>query len=193
MALDFSLSNPLVIAGIIGGILLVVGILAALYLKKRKGAGSMGEGTPVTDAGRLAYQPEARPVPAVSKGAIPKPARKPPVLPAPKEISLLEGREDISESLRALKEKYSLDAFTIATADGLVFASGGGNDSQTDAAHYSEIFNNDPLSETPGAVLNGIEHKGSSLVLIIRTQLPVHDEIRMRIENDTKDSLNWWI
>jgi len=114
-------------------------------------------------------------------------------MPSLKEISLLEDRKDISESLQALKEKYSLDAFTIATADGLVFASGGGTDSQTDAAQYSEIFNNDPLSETPGVVLTGIEHKGSSLVLIIRTQIPVPDEIRMRIENDTKDILNWWI
>lgn len=193
MAYNFSLSDPLVITGIIGGIILVVGILAALYLQKRRQAGSPDKGTPVSDAGRLAYQPEARPVPAVSKGAIPKPVRKSPVLPAPKEISLLEGRKDISESLRALLLKYSLDAFTIATADGLVFASGGGDDSQSDAAQYSEIFNNNPLSETPGAVLTGIEHKGSSLVLIIRTQLPVPEEIRMRIENDTKDILNWWI
>ncbi|PKL63803.1 MAG: hypothetical protein CVV32_12190 [Methanomicrobiales archaeon HGW-Methanomicrobiales-3] len=193
MAFVFSLSDPLVITGIIGGIILVVGVLAALYLQKRRQAGSPGEGIPVSDAGRLAYQPEARPIPAVSKGAIPKPARKSPIMPSLKEISLLEDRKDISESLQALKEKYSLDAFTIATADGLVFASGGGTDSQTDAAQYSEIFNNDPLSETPGVVLTGIEHKGSSLVLIIRTQIPVPDEIRMRIENDTKDILNWWI
>ena len=193
MAFILSLSDPLVIVGIVGGVILVVGILAALHLKKRRGAGSPDEGTIGSDAGRLAYQPVARPVPAVPKGAIPKPARKPPVLPAPEEISLLEGREGISESLGALREKYSLDAFTIATSDGLVFASGGGDDSQADAAQYSEIFNNDPLSETPGAVLTGIEHKGSTLVLIIRTQLPVPDDIRMSIENDTKDILNWWI
>ena len=144
-------------------------------------------------AGLLAYQPEARPVPAVPQSAIPRPARKSPAFPVPKEISLLNGRENITESLRALAEKYSIDQFTIATSDGLVFASGGGDDAQTDAAQYSEIFFNNPLSETPGAVLTGIGHIGSDLVLIIRTTLPVPDEIRISIENDTKDILNWWI
>lgn len=189
----FSLSDPVVITGVIGGVVLVLGILAALYLRKRHQAGSQNEGKTGPDAGRLAYQPQARPVPAVPKGAIPRPSRQPPVLPAPKEIHLLDGRADMSESLRALAEKYSLDALTIATSDGLVFASSGDDDSQTDAAQYSEIYNNDPLSETPGAVLTGIGHKGSDLVLIIRTSLPVPDEIRVRIENDTKDILNWWI
>ncbi len=193
MTFIFSLSNPLVVYGIIGGVVLVLVIFAALYLKRKQQAGSPDKRKNGSKAGRLAYQPEARPIPVVPQSAIPRPARKSPALPVPKEISLINGREDITESLRALAEKYSLDQFTIATSDGLVFASGGGDDAQTDAAQYSEIFFNNPLSETPGAVITGIGHKGSDLVLIIRTELPVPDEIRLSIENDTKNILNWWI
>jgi hypothetical protein len=114
-------------------------------------------------------------------------------LPKPKEINLLNGSPDITQSLRALVEKYSFDQFTIATSDGLVFASSGAETVQNDAAQYGERFASDPYSETPGVVLFGLSHKGSDLVLIIRTNLPVPDEIRTAIEKDTKDILNWWI
>jgi len=185
MAFIFSLSDPMLVYGIIGGIALAVVLLAALYLKKKRQTGSKAD--------RLAYQPEARPVRVVPPGAIPRQARKSPAHPSPKEVSLLNGRADITESLQALAEKYSLDQFTIATSDGLVFASSSGDDAQTDAALYSESFNNNPLAETPGATLTGLNHKGSDLVLIIRAPLSVPDEIRISIENDTKDILNWWI
>jgi hypothetical protein len=185
MAFIFSLSDPLFLYGIIGGITLVVVILAALYLKRKRQT--------VSKADRLAYQPEARPVSVVPQSSIPRPARKSPAQPSLKEVSLLNGRGDITESLQALAEKYSLDQFTIATSDGLVFASSCSDDAQTDAAQYGEIFNNDPFAETLGVTLTGFSHKGSDLVLIIRTPLPVPYEIRNSIENDTKDILNWWI
>jgi len=192
MVLDFALSDPLIAYGIIGGICLVL-VLFALYLIRKRQAGSSGEKSFGRKAGRLAYQPEARPLPAVTPGAIPRPARKTTSQPRPKEISLIDGRADITGSLHALAEKYSLDRFTIATSDGLVFASSGEEDAQADAARYGGIYHADPLAETPGAVLHGISHKGSDLVLIIKTPLPVPDEIRISIENDTKDILNWWI
>ncbi|MCK9579678.1 MAG: hypothetical protein M0Q92_04420 [Methanoregula sp.] len=193
MAFVFSMSDPLIIYGIIGGIGVVLALVAALYLKRKLGAVSQDGKNPGSKAGRLAYQPEARPVPIVSQSAIPRPAKKTPSRPLPKEVSLTDGRKDISESLKALAEKYSLDQFTIATSDGLVFASSGGDDAQNDAALYGEIYINDPLSETPGAVLTSISHKGSDLILIIRTTMPVSEVISNGIENDTKDILNWWI
>jgi len=115
------------------------------------------------------------------------------VLPQPKPVSIVEGLPDVTGSLHALVEKYSLDQFTIATSDGLVFASSGGGSAQTDAARYGELFVNDPLAETPGVLLFGFTHKGSNLVGIIRTNLQIPEEICRRIEKDTKDILNWWI
>jgi hypothetical protein len=44
----------------------------------------------------------------------------------PKEIDILNGRTDITQSFLALAEKYSPGTFTIATSDGLIFASSGG-------------------------------------------------------------------
>jgi hypothetical protein len=42
-----------------------------------------------------------------------------------KEIDILYGRTEVIRSLLALFEKYSPGAFTIATSDGLTFASSG--------------------------------------------------------------------
>lgn len=193
MTFDFLQSDPLLVYGIVGGFVLTVILIATLYIMRKRQTVSNDVGKIGSNSVRLAYQPEARPVRVVPLSAIPKPTRKSPTGPALKEISLLKDRQDITESLLALTDKYSLDQFTIATSDGLIFASSRGNGAQTDAAHYSEIFNNDPLAETPGVTLTGFNHKGSDLVLIIRTHLPVPDEIRIGIEEDTKDILNWWI
>lgn len=192
-----SLSDPQVIIGILGGVIVVVVAgIAILYLNRKRQAQSLREKTPGQKAGRLAYQPEARPIPTVHSGAIPRPVQKaapPQQQPHLKDISILNGRTNITESLLALVEKYSLEQFTIATSDGLVFASSGADMAQEDAARYGELFANDPLSETPGVMLYGMSHKGSDLVIIIRTPGPVPEEIFHMIENDTKDILNWWI
>lgn len=191
-----SLSDPQVITGIIGGVIVVIlAGIAFLYLKKRQQLNQTRERSPGEKAGRLAYQPEARPISAVHSGAIPRPVQKTPsnALPLPKEVNLLKGRADITDSLHALVEKYSIEKFIIATSDGLVFASSGADSAQEDAARYGELFLNDPLCETPGVTLSGVSHKGSNLILIVMTPLQVPDEIRNLIENDTKDILNWWI
>jgi hypothetical protein len=192
-----SLSDPQVIIGILGGVIVVVVVgIAILYLNKKRQAQATREKTLGQKAGRLAYQPDARPIPTVHSGAIPRPVQKtvpPSQQPRPKDISIINGRTDITESLLALVEKYSLEQFTIATSDGLVFASSGADTAQEDAARYGELFANDPLSETPGVTLFGIGHKGSNLVIIIRTPRQISEEILHMIENDTKDILNWWI
>ena len=194
--MTLSLSDPAVITGIIGGVaVVVIAAAAVLYLKKRQHSAQGREKTPEERAGRLAYQPGARPIPAVHPATIPRPVQKSPsnILPQPKETSILNGRADITDSLRALVEKYSLDKFTIATSDGLVFASSGSDSAQQDAAKYGEVFTNDPLSETPGVILSGLSYKGSDLILIISTPLEVPEKTQLMIENDTKDILNWWI
>lgn len=186
-------SDPIFLIGLAVVVVIILVVIAALYLKRTGKVRSAFAGSSGQKGGRLAYQPQARPVPAVPPKSIPRPVAKPGTFPLPKEISLINGRTDIRESLAALTEKYSLDGFTIATSDGLVFASGGSETDQTDAAQYSEIFVNDPLSETPGVVLTGISFKGSDLILIIRTPLAVPETVQKNIENDTKDILNWWI
>jgi hypothetical protein len=192
MAFVFGVSDPLIF-GAAGGIAVVLIIIGALYLKKSGRFGSRGEKASGQKRPRLEYQPDVRPIPTVQPKAIPRPIQKSAGLPKPREINLINGRNDITQSLLALVEKYSLDQFTIATADGLVFASSGAETAQDDAAQFGEMFANNPLSETPGAVLSGLSHKGSDLILIVRTKLPVPDEIQKSIEKDTKDILNWWI
>ena len=141
----------------------------------------------------LGYKPEGKPISPVPRKIVPQPVQRPVVLPRPKPVSVVDGLPDVTGSLHALVEKYSLDQFTIATADGLVFASSGGESAQRDAARYGELFVNDPLAETPGVILFGFAHKGSDLVGIIRTDLQVPEEISRMIEEDTKDILNRWI
>jgi len=141
----------------------------------------------------LDYQPGIKSILPVSQRSIPHPVRKPDVLPRPVNVSVTENMPDISSSLRTLTEKYSLDQFTLATRDGLVFASGGGDNAADDAARFGEIFVNDPLAETPGVTLFGLDHKGSVLIGIIRTNLYIPDDTAEMIESDTKDILNTWI
>ena len=199
MAIILGLSDTAVILGIVAVVAVALIGVAALYLKikKTRKTGPLPAVNPGQTPSRFAYQPETRPIPAVPPKTIPRvvaAAKKSPApLPQPREISLLNGRADITGSLLALVEKYSLEGFTIATSDGLVFASSGTGTAQEDAAHYSEIYTNDSLCETPGVVLSGVSYKGSDLILIIRTSLPVPGEILQGIENDTKDILNWWI
>jgi hypothetical protein len=105
-------------------------------------------------------------------------------------VDLLEHCQDLQQSLLALAEKYSLDSFTIATSDGLVFASSGGSTAQEDAASYSRNYE---IGESAGMALFSLDHKGSKLTGIIRSQGIIKGEIQKRIESDTKDILNRWI
>ena len=103
------------------------------------------------------------------------------------------GAPDISRTFDAVVLKYALESLTIATCDGLVFASSTRATAHEDAARYSEIFCHDPLSETPGVVLYGLNYQGSNLVGIIRTPAQISEKMAEAIENDTKDILNRWV
>ena len=179
-------------------IIAVIIILAAAagyyFLRSRSKTGVAGKTIPpATHYQHFEYQPDVKPISPVPRKAVPQPVQAPGMLPRPKPVNVVEGSTDVTGSLHALVEKYSLDQFTIATSDGLVFASGGGESAQTDAARYGELFVNDPLAETPGVTLFGFTHKGSNLVGIIRTNLQIPEETSRMIEEDTKDILNRWI
>jgi len=109
------------------------------------------------------------------------------------DIDILANRSDITQSLLALVEKYSLGTFTIATADGLVFASTGGDDAHTSAATYDMMDSLDPDSKTSTVIIPDLTHKGSTLVGIIRTEHPVSEEMLQKITTDTQTILNWWV
>ena len=186
--------NPLVIV-IIGLLVLAVIAAAALILNKiQKKRQFMRSRTKIADFPHKYqnYQPEInlirRMVPYNTIYRVHK-------IPAPvqKEIDIFHGKRDITQSLLALVEKYSLDTFTIATSDGLVFASSGGDDANTNAATYSMMTLQDPRSDTTTVLVQGLTHKDSALVGIIRTQNPVSEEILTRITQDTQAILNWWV
>jgi hypothetical protein len=186
-------SDPVVFYGIIAAVVVVLIAITGIFLKKVRTPRSSPAPASGKKGSRLAYQPETRLIPPAGSKSFSGPVKKSPAASKPREISLINGRSDLRDSLEALVEKYSLEEFTIATSDGLLFASSGDESAHEDAAYYCEIYTSDPLSETPGIVLSGIIHKGSDLVLIIRTLLPVTEEARKSIETDTKDILNYWI
>lgn len=170
-------------------ILIVVLIPAVLILIKARKARSAEEG--LARRQRLAYQPSVKPVwvpnPVPISRRVPK--QQPVTAPAP-DVDLLENCQDFQQSLHALAGKYSLDSFTIATSDGLVFASSGGSTAQVDAAVYSGRYNG---NEPEGMVRFGLNHKGSELVGIVRSQEVITEEMQKCIKQDTKDILNKWI
>jgi hypothetical protein len=139
---------------------------------------------------RLMYQPSPKPVvvplPPIRSGDTR--ISRPPV-----EIDLITGRENFDGSMQALSAKYSLESFTLATEDGLLFASSGGASAPADAAIFSEKFRRGDIAGTPGITLFRIDHAGSGLIGIIRSEKPVPEWLTSKIGADTKDILNWWI
>jgi hypothetical protein len=86
---------------------------------------------------RLAYQQIVKPIPVSLPIPVSWQVRKQQPVAASasdSEVDLLENCQDFQQSLLALAGKYSLDSFTLATSDGLVFASSGGSTAQEDAA-----------------------------------------------------------
>jgi len=140
---------------------------------------------------RLDYQPSAKPVWVPTPVPISKylPRQQPAAGTGP-DATLLEDCHDLQQSLVALTKKYSLDSFTIGTADGLVFASSGGSTAQEDAAGFSQ---NHDIEESAGVASFSMNHRGSDLIGIIRSQGIITGELQKHIERDTKDILNKWI
>lgn len=196
MALAISLTSPMVIPAVIGCTIVVLVILVALLFRKYQKKRSRDAKRQRQSAPRLAYQPEPRTVPVLPGTAIPRPRKKPTVSkpPARNEISLTKGRADITDSMNALVEKYRLDQFTIATDDGLVFAAGGSGDAASDAAQFGGATDEEVQAGANNKpALAKATHRGSRLILIIRSPAPLTDRERTGIVEDTKVILNWWI
>ena len=195
--MDISLTGsgyllPMVIIGIVVVVVIAVVLFQRRSKKRRHSEGDTGLSR-YPPRHRLDYQPESKPIPAIQPAVTSTPLARTVDVPKPKDIDLTSTRKDMTESLAAIVGKYSLSNFTIATADGLIFGSSGGDTAQTDAASYSEMFKNDPLSEIPGVVLFGLTHKGSELIGIVRAKTQPPREIIQQIAADTKVILNWWV
>jgi len=170
-------------------ILVIILIPAGLLLKRMLKTRAEEEGRARKQ--RLDYQPPAKqgwvPIPVPISWTAKKQQQAAASIP---EVDLVENCKNIQESLSALVNKYSLDSFTIATSDGLVFASSGGATAQEDAARFSRHAE---IRESVGVALFSTNHSGSELTGIIRSKGIITGEIQKRIESDTKDILNRWI
>jgi ABC-type antimicrobial peptide transport system permease subunit len=183
---------PIVFIGIIFGVMIVV----ILLIQRSGNQQSPEQGKAASSSvpiQRLDYQQDKRPKPVISSTLKPEYPVRSAKVPHQKDIDLIISRKDLTESMVALKEKYYLDMFTIATADGLIFGSSGGDRAETDAAMYSEQFKNNPFAETTGVILFSLPYKGSELIGIIRTDKPLPERIVRQIAADTKVILNRWI
>jgi hypothetical protein len=190
--MDMSLTGsgyllPIVLIGIIIIVVIGIAIFRRRAGEKRHANASMPPVHP------LDYQPASKPTPVFKPVMTTDPLARTAESTRPKDIDLTSTKNDLTESLEALVGKYALVSFTLATADGLLFGSSGGTSPQVDAATYSEIFKNEPLTGTPGVVLFGLSHKGSELVGIVRAKTPLTEKIVQQIEADTKVILNCWI
>lgn len=176
---------------LIGIVLLVIILVPAAFLLKRM-IRARADAEERTRRQRLDYQPPVKqgwvPIPVPISWTAKKQQQT--ATPSIPEVDLVENCHNIQESLSALVNKYSLDSFTIATSDGLVFASSGGATAQEDAASFSR---HTEIRESAGVALFGTNHSGSELTGIIRSKGIITGEIQKRIESDTKDILNRWI
>jgi len=114
-------------------------------------------------------------------------AARPTPLPAeegPADIDVLAGSGDMGMALQALVRKYSLGSLTLATTDGLVVATSGGSDAESDAAHYSSAFVRGVNPSEKGITLFPVNYRGSPLVGIIRSPKSIPRSWMEGIEKD---------
>lgn len=116
------------------------------------------------------------------------PAAAPPApLPAeesPADIDVLAGSGEMGAALRTLVRKYSLGSLTLATTDGLVVATSGGSDAESDAAHYSSAFVRGVSPSEKEITLFSVNYRGSPLVGVIRSSKSIPRSWMDGIEKD---------
>lgn len=113
--------------------------------------------------------------------------------PQPADVELVRNRQNITASLRALVEKYSLAEITLATEDGLVFASSSDHDVQLDAVKFSQIMKHQAPPDEPDVTLFELLHRESRLVGILRRERELPPSWKRMIRDDTKAILQWWL
>lgn len=109
------------------------------------------------------------------------------------EQDVLNGATSLSQSLSALAKKYSLAEVTLATADGLLIASSVGSPREEEIARYCGIHR-DSAGRLPGGIgMYDVEHRGSSLVLIVKIPKNITPAPEQVLVHETKDILKWWM
>ncbi|HVP95014.1 MAG TPA: hypothetical protein VMS89_07580 [Methanoregulaceae archaeon] len=173
----------------ITGIVLVIAIIAIvlilillkLYQVKSAARSKHGEKVPHTKAGDPSI---VSPEPIIQEY---EPVRP---VPEPEQGIRLRDQGDISKNMQAFIEKYHLDSFTLSSDDGLVIASTS-TEGQRDAANYSQSFRAGQQSPEPGTMVFGMNHRGSTIIGIIKSGYEIAGPVFADIEADANNILIW--
>ena len=133
--------------------------------------------------------------PAQKKRVSPGPAASSASTPGatmPVGMPELTDKGTIQGNVASLAEKYRLSEVTLATYDGLMITSTQDHGRES-AARFTELWKTGAGNPEKGVYLFEIEHKGSPVIGIIRSDNPVHNMTLQDIENDTRKILQWWI
>ena len=113
--------------------------------------------------------------PAAPLAAAEKPVEK---------IDVLAGKGGMGMALSALVRKYLLGSITLATTDGLVVATSGGSDAESDAAHYSSAFVRGVAPSEKEVTLFSVNYRGSPVIGVIRSSKSISGSWMDGIEKD---------
>jgi len=113
--------------------------------------------------------------PAAPLAAAEKPVEK---------IDVLAGKGGMGMALSALVRKYLLGSITLATTDGLVVATSGGSDAESDAAHYSSAFVRGVAPSEKEVTLFSVNYRGSPVIGVIRSSKSISSSWMDGIEKD---------
>ncbi|HPS23740.1 MAG TPA: hypothetical protein PLM60_10105 [Methanoregulaceae archaeon] len=174
---------------LIGAIVLICAIAAALFTRKSRTTAQkkMQSITPEPFHVPLRVQK----IPVKIREATPVPIAEP--VSSSKDIDCLHGMTSLSESLVALAQKHALEEVTLATADGLLLASSGSAPNAENIARYCGVHKDSAWAQPDGIRMFDIEHRGSIIILMIKTSLPLMRESERALVQETKAILNWWI
>jgi hypothetical protein len=98
-----------------------------------------------------------------------------------KKMSLMGEKDDIFTGMQNIALNYHLNSLVVATSDGLVVASAGSNDPESEAAHFSSLFTGKFTRSEQDTWLLPLEHRGISLIGIARSQDTLPTEVASRM------------
>lgn len=182
MNLLFSITGIVLVIAIIAIILIL--ILLKLYQVKSAARAKPGIGSTLMKDVVLPVSP------ATSQGLKTAAQGPSPAGPEPWYGMELRDQGDISKNMQAFVEKYGFDSFTLSSDDGLVIASTS-EDGQRDAANCSQSFRAGIQYPEPGILIFGMNHRGSTIIGIIKSSHPVRSPVPTEIEIDANNILKW--
>ena len=108
-----------------------------------------------------------------------------------KKLSRMGEKTNIVTGIQHIARNYHLNSLIVATSDGLLVASAGSTDPESEAARFSSLFTGKFTRSEQDIWLLPLEHRGISLIGIARSQDTLPNEVTSHIIEEIQSLLEY--